>query len=107
MMKKRCPWVEGKEEIYLKYHDEEWCVPKYDDNILFEMLILESFQAGLSWECVLNKREYFRKSYDYFDIDSLKNKELIKDENDYVFIPSDKLYVSNSILINFIGRINE
>ena len=67
MMKKRCSWVEGKEDIYLKYHDEEWCVPKYDDNILFEMLILESFQAGLSWECVLNKRDAFRKAFDGFD----------------------------------------
>lgn len=63
----RCKWVNEKNELYIKYHDEEWGVPSYDDNYLFEMLILESFQAGLSWECVLNKRENFRKAFDNFD----------------------------------------
>ena len=48
-MIKRCSWVEGKEEIYIRYHDDEWGIAKYDDDILFEMLVLESFQAGLSW----------------------------------------------------------
>ena len=50
------------------YHDKEWGVPVYDDHKLFEMLILESFQAGLSWECVLNKREAFREAFDDFDV---------------------------------------
>lgn len=68
MTKKRCGWVEGKEDIYIRYHDEEWGVPKYDDDILFEMLILEMFQAGLSWITILKKREAFRKAFDEFDI---------------------------------------
>ena len=56
---------------YVDYHDKEWCIPKYEDNMLLELLILESFQAGLSWECVLNKREDFRLAFDNFDIDKV------------------------------------
>ncbi len=63
----RCRWANPKNERYLRYHDEEWGVPVHDDRKLFEMLILECFQAGLSWECVLNKREAFRKVFDSFD----------------------------------------
>ena len=66
--KKRCHWVNPKNELYVRYHDEEWGVPVHDDHKLFEMLILECFQAGLSWECVLNKREAFRKAFDGFDL---------------------------------------
>ena len=69
----RCKWVNEKNEIYLKYHDEEWGVPSYDDKYLFEMLILESFQAGLSWECILNKRENFREDFDNFDYAKISN----------------------------------
>ena len=65
---KRCFWVDEKSEIYAKYHDEEWGVPKYDDRELFELLILESFQAGLSWITVLKKREAFREAFDNFDV---------------------------------------
>ncbi len=68
---KRCSWVDEKSEIYIKYHDEEWGVPKYDDHDLFELLILESFQAGLSWITVLKKREAFRSAFDNFDIDKI------------------------------------
>ena len=68
---KRCKWCNLNNELYVKYHDNEWCQPNFDDKYLFEMLILESFQAGLSWECVLNKREEFRKAYDNFDIDKI------------------------------------
>ena len=64
---KRCKWVDEKSEIYIKYHDTEWGVPSYDDAYLFEMLILESFQAGLSWITILNKRENFREAFDQFD----------------------------------------
>ena len=64
---KRCKWCNMKNPLYIKYHDEEWCVPRFDDAYLFEMLVLESFQAGLSWECVLNKREAFREAFDNFD----------------------------------------
>jgi len=56
-----------KNPEYVRYHDHEWGVPNFDDAYLYEMLILESFQAGLSWECVLNKREAFKKAYDNFD----------------------------------------
>ncbi len=72
-MKKRCSWVEGKEEIYIKYHDEEWGVAKYNDDILFEMLVLESFQAGLSWITILKKREAFREAFDNFNIEKIIN----------------------------------
>lgn len=64
---KRCSWVNEKNPRYVRYHDEEWGKPHYDDRYFFEMLVLESFQAGLSWECVLNKREAFRNAFDGFD----------------------------------------
>ena len=67
MEMQRCAWVNLRNPIYLRYHDEEWGVPVHDDARLFELLILESFQAGLSWECVLNKREAFRAAFDGFD----------------------------------------
>jgi DNA-3-methyladenine glycosylase I len=63
---KRCPWPSDN-ELYIEYHDKEWGRPVYDDNILFEFLILESFQAGLSWLIVLKKRENFRKAFAKFD----------------------------------------
>ena len=68
---KRCFWVDEKNEIYIKYHDEEWGIPKYEDKELFELLILESFQAGLSWITILKKREAFRKAFDNFDINKI------------------------------------
>ena len=67
----RCRWANPKNERYIRYHDEEWGVPVYDDRKLFEMLILECFQAGLSWECVLNKREAFREAFDGFDLEKV------------------------------------
>lgn len=83
----RCRWVNEVNEVYVKYHDVEWGVPSYDDTYLFEMLILELFQAGLSWECVLNKREDFRSSFDNFDYkkiskyDNKKIEELMNNKN--------------------------
>lgn len=71
--KTRCKWCNLNNEIYVKYHDEEWCITNFDEQYLFEMLVLESFQAGLSWECVLNKREDFRKAFDEFNIDKVCN----------------------------------
>jgi len=68
---KRCKWCNQKNALYVAYHDTEWSVPRFDDRYLYEMLILESFQAGLCWECVLNKREAFRRAYDYFDVDKV------------------------------------
>jgi DNA-3-methyladenine glycosylase I len=90
---KRCFWVDEKSDIYIRYHDEEWGVPKYDDKELFELLILEGFQAGLSWICVLKKREAFREAFDNFDVnkvakydtkkieDLLKNERIIRSRN--------------------------
>lgn len=64
---RRCSWVNLKNPLYIHYHDNEWGKPHRDDGYFFEMLVLESFQAGLSWECILNKREAFRRAFDGFD----------------------------------------
>ena len=82
----RCSWVNEKNPIYIKYHDEEWGEAHHDDAQLFELLILEIFQAGLSWETVLNKRENFQKSFSNFNptkiakYDDLKINELMNNE---------------------------
>jgi DNA-3-methyladenine glycosylase I len=68
----RCSWCSAS-DLYKKYHDEEWGVPVYDDASLFEFLILETFQAGLSWITILNKRENFRAAFDYFDYKKIAN----------------------------------
>lgn len=78
---KRCKWCNPNNQKYIEYHDNEWCKLNTNDNYLLEMLILESFQAGLSWECVLNKRDAFIKAYDNFDIDKIctyDNKKIEK-----------------------------
>ena len=64
---KRCPWARPTNELYVRYHDEEWGVPSRDDRHLFEMLILEGAQAGLSWETILNKRANYRRAFHRFD----------------------------------------
>ena len=82
----RCKWCNLKNSKYIEYHDNEWCKQNYDEQYLYEMLILESFQSGLSWECVLNKREDFRKAFDNFNIDKICNykedkiQELLQNE---------------------------
>lgn len=79
----RCPWA-GTEQIYIDYHDKEWGIPLHDDQRLFEMLILEGMQAGLSWITILKKRENFRSAFDGFDAekiaayDSKKIEELMR-----------------------------
>ena len=70
--KHRCGWCVG-DSLYESYHDEEWGVPVYDDDTLFEFLILETFQAGLSWITVLRKRENFRNAFDHFDYTKIAN----------------------------------
>lgn len=81
---RRCPWPEGNEQL-LRYHDTEWGVPLHDDRKLFEFLVLDAFQAGLSWAIVLKKREGFRRAFDNFDArkvakyDSRKVKALLAD----------------------------
>ena len=68
---RRCRWCNLRNPLYVAYHDSEWGVPCHYDRALFELLILEGFQAGLSWECVLNKREAFRAAFDHFDWDAV------------------------------------
>ena len=103
--KKRCKWCNLKNALYVEYHDKEWCVPNFSDKYLYEMLILESFQAGLSWECVLNKRVGFKKAYDDFDTskvisyddekinDLLNNKNIIRNKRKiYASINNSKIF---------------
>ena len=63
----RCPWCE-KDDLYRRYHDEEWGNPVFDDKIFFEFMILEAFQAGLNWHTILKKRDGFRNAFDGFDV---------------------------------------
>lgn len=74
----RCFWANPNNPLYLAYHDNEWGEPCHDERMLFEMLILEGFQAGLSWECVLNKREGFREAFDNFDVQKVANYDVNK-----------------------------
>ena len=82
----RCVWVNLKNQLYIKYHDEDWGVPVHNDQKLFEMLILEGAQAGLSWETILKKRENYRKAFDNFDpykvarYGEKKKEELLQNE---------------------------
>ncbi len=98
MKKNRCGWCEG-DTLYEAYHDQEWGVPVYDDATLFEFLILETFQAGLSWITILRKRENFRKAFDNFDYKKItryqqdKIDELLQD----VGIIRNKLKVNATI----------
>jgi DNA-3-methyladenine glycosylase I len=83
-MKERCSWPKD-DNIYIEYHDREWGVPVYDDRVLFEMLILEGAQAGLSWITILKRRQAYRKAYDNFDPEEMakwtdkKIQNLLKD----------------------------
>ena len=79
-MTKKCGWCLG-DPLYEAYHDEEWGVPVYDDNTLFEFLILETFQAGLSWITVLRKRENFRQAFDNFDYTKIASYKQGKIDN--------------------------
>ena len=98
-MKHRCFWVTDN-ELYKKYHDQEWGVPVYGDQKLFEFLILETFQAGLSWLTILNKRENFRKAFDNFNYRKIalysesKYQELLKDQG----IVRNKLKIRGAII---------
>ena len=93
-MKQRCFWV-TESELYKDYHDNEWGEPVFDDNTLFEFLILETFQAGLSWITILNKRENFRKAFDNFDY-----KKIAKyPESKYNSLLLDKGIIRNKLKI--------
>ena len=95
----RCKWCNINNPKYIDYHDNEWGVLNLDDTYLLEMLILEMFQAGLSWECVLNKREAFRTAYDDFDIDKICNytEDKIKELEENKDIIRNKLKIKASI----------
>ncbi len=94
----RCRWVNLNNPAYIKYHDEEWGVPLHNDRKLFELLILEGFQAGLSWECVLNKRDAFRIAFDNFDIEKVasfdENKLLSLLQNPNIIRNKRKIFAS-------------
>ena len=96
--KTRCPWP-SNDKLMIKYHDKEWGVPLHNDKKLFEFLILEGFQAGLSWRTILYKRENFRKAFDNFDYnkvakyDKRKINSLLKDEG----IIRNKLKIESAI----------
>lgn len=92
---KRCHWCNLDNPKYINYHDKEWGVLNLDDHYLFEMLILESFQAGLSWECVLNKRENFQEAYDDFDIDKI----CLYDENKITELRNNPGIIRNKLKI--------
>jgi DNA-3-methyladenine glycosylase I len=80
MQKNRCGWCLGN-ALYEKYHDQEWGVPIFEDRLLFEFLVLETFQAGLSWITVLKKREYFRKAFDHFDYSKIATYGVHKEDD--------------------------
>lgn len=85
--KKRCHWSRNTNKDYQSYHDQEWGMPVYDDQILFEFLILEGAQAGLSWATILEKREGYRKNFERFDVDAVAKftdarlDKILKDPN--------------------------
>ena len=76
-MKLRCGWADG-DPMYEKYHDEEWAVPLYDDTLLFEFLLLEGFQAGLSWITILKKRDHYRRVMDAFNPEKIARYDEVK-----------------------------
>ena len=90
MDKSRCTWC-GDDSLYMKYHDSEWGVPVFDDKLLFEFLVLETFQAGLSWITILRKRENFRMAFDDFDYKRIASY----DESKY-----DELLLDSGIIRN-------
>ena len=92
---KRCSWCNLENLKYVEYHDNEWGIPNFSDNYLFEMLLLESFQAGLSWECILNKRENFREAYDNFDY----NKIALYNEEKFNELLNNRQIVRNKLKI--------
>ncbi len=98
-METRCAWTNPNNELYIKYHDEEWGVAVYDDKVLFEFLVLEWAQAGLSWETVLKKRENYRAAFDNFDyekiVDYWEDKILELLENEWII--RNKLKVRSTI----------
>jgi DNA-3-methyladenine glycosylase I len=96
----RCTWPDESNQLYVDYHDKEWGVPEWDDRALYEKLVLDGFQAGLSWITILRKRENFRRAFDGFDpekiarYDARKKATLMKDEG----IVRNRLKVEGAVL---------
>lgn len=99
MEKKRCFWVDESSPIYTRYHDEEWGVPVYEDKKLYEMFLLETFQAGLSWITVLRKREAFREAFDDFAVEKVARygQDKIKDLMDNADIIRNRRKIEASV----------
>lgn len=91
----RCPWLDISKPDYVDYHDHEWGVPVYDDQLLFEFLTLESAQAGLSWYTILKKREGYRRAFHGFDV----NKVAMMDEQDIERLMTDDSIIRNRLKI--------
>ena len=98
MTKQRCAWVPENDELYIQYHDQEWGVPVYDDQKLFEMLILEGAQAGLSWITILRKRENYRQLFDHFDV----KKIILFDEKKIVSLLENPGIIRNKLKVNSV-----
>jgi DNA-3-methyladenine glycosylase I len=98
--KHRCPWPKQEDALYVAYHDDEWGVPEYDDRALYEKLVLDGFQAGLSWITILRKRDNFRRAFDGFDpgkiarYDARKKAKLMADAG----IVRNRLKVEGAVL---------
>lgn len=109
MDKKRCFWV-NNDKLYIEYHDNEWGKPVFDDATLFEFLLLESFQAGLSWITILKKRENFREAFDGFDYKKIasysdeKYEELLQDKGIIRNKLKIKSAVTNAVLFQDIQK---
>ena len=112
MEKKRCFWAENVPEIYVRYHDEEWGREVHDDHKLFEMLLLESFQAGLSWLTILKKREAFREAFDAFDVAKVagyteeKQKELMQNPGIIRNRLKIRAAVKNAVIFLILSKIH-
>ena len=101
----RCPGKYAKDQLYLKYHDEEWGRPLHDEKMLYEMFVIELFQAGLSWRTLLHKRKNFEAAYDGFDLekvaeyDEKKMQELMKNEGIIRSLSKIRGSITNSRII--------
>ncbi len=96
-------WCNLSNPVYVAYHDAEWAVPSHDDHHLFEMLVLETFQAGLSWETILNKRKRFRQAFDGFDIERIRRY----DENKIAELMNDPGIIRNRRkIVATVGNAN-
>ena len=95
MTKKRCEWA-GSDPLYVEYHDNEWGIPQHDDRKLFEMLILEGAQAGLSWITILKKRENYRKAFDNFNAEKVAKY----DDRKFQQLMANEGIVRNRLKIN-------